>query len=203
MGYSRKKQGEGVEDIFFTLLPEIQDKTKLHSWKFHKVGLDALEIWRPETKTPGPAPGNSPLFFLGHPWNSTLFLISSWKFHKFHMLCLWDPWKVHIFNPPPVSLFFSGIAQLLWLLVVLFIIMIVLLFLSLKFWFLQKIIYSFICFLTFLFTQFWNTYFRPCSHLASRCHSKTIFAVERSDFGIDKPSDALCNLTLLGRLILW
>ena len=74
MGYSRKKkQGEGVEDIFFfTLLLEIQDKTKLHPWKFHKVGLDALEIPRPETKTPGPVSGNSPLFFLGHPWKCHL-----------------------------------------------------------------------------------------------------------------------------------
>ena len=49
---------------FFTLPLEIPDKTKLSPWIFHKIVLEPLEIPRPKTKTPG----NSTLFFLGHPW---------------------------------------------------------------------------------------------------------------------------------------
>ena len=49
---------------FFTLTLEIPEKTKLNPWIFHKIVLDPLEIPRPKTKTPG----NSTLFFLGHPW---------------------------------------------------------------------------------------------------------------------------------------
>ena len=49
---------------FFTLPQEIPDKKKLNPWIFHKIVLDPLEIPRPKTKTPG----NSTLFFLGHPW---------------------------------------------------------------------------------------------------------------------------------------
>ena len=49
---------------FFTLPLEIPDKTKLNPWIFHKIVLAILEISRPKTKTPG----NSTLFFLGHPW---------------------------------------------------------------------------------------------------------------------------------------
>ena len=77
LGYSRKKTNRGggeAEDItfenppgifnFFTLSLEIPDKTKLHYWKFHKIMLDPSEIPRPKTKTLG----NSPSFFLGHPW---------------------------------------------------------------------------------------------------------------------------------------
>ena len=50
--------------IFFTLPLEIPDKTMLNSWIFCKIVLDSLEILRPKRKTPG----NSTLFFLGHPW---------------------------------------------------------------------------------------------------------------------------------------
>ena len=87
MGYSRKKTNRGVEKIFFwklswnflffTLPLEIPDKRKLHLWKFHKFLLDPLEIPRPKTKTPG----NSTLFFLGHPG-------------KFHMLFHWYPLEI-------------------------------------------------------------------------------------------------------------
>ena len=48
----------------FTLHLEIPDKTKPHPWIFHKILLDALEIPKPKIKTPG----NSAVFFLGHPW---------------------------------------------------------------------------------------------------------------------------------------
>ena len=49
---------------FLTLHLEIPDKTKLNPWIFHKIVLDPLDILKPKTKTPG----NSTLFFLGHPW---------------------------------------------------------------------------------------------------------------------------------------
>ena len=76
LGYSRKKKKQGglrtyfFENPpagifhFFTLPLEIPHKTKLHPWKIHKIVLDPLEIPRPKIKTPG----NSTLFFLGHPW---------------------------------------------------------------------------------------------------------------------------------------
>ena len=78
MGYCRKNPNRwgrgGVEDIlfstppgilhFFTLPLEIPNKTKLNPWIFHKIVLDSLAIPTPKTKTPG----NSTLFFLGHPW---------------------------------------------------------------------------------------------------------------------------------------
>ena len=46
----------------FPVPQEIPDK-KLHPWKFHKIVINPLEIPSPKTKTPG----NSTLFFLGHP----------------------------------------------------------------------------------------------------------------------------------------
>ena len=49
---------------FFTLPLEIPNKTKLNPWIFHKIVLDSLAIPTPKAKTPG----NSTLFFLGHPW---------------------------------------------------------------------------------------------------------------------------------------
>ena len=79
MGYSRKNPNtnrglriylfENSPGIFhfFTLSLEIPDKARPNSWIFHKIALNPLEIPRPNTKTP---PGNSTLFFLGHPWKS-------------------------------------------------------------------------------------------------------------------------------------
>ena len=49
---------------FFYFTTQIPDKTRLKPWIFHKIVLDPLEIPRPKIKTPG----NSTLFFLGHPW---------------------------------------------------------------------------------------------------------------------------------------
>ena len=155
MGYSRKKnRGRGLRTFFF-LLYSWKFKTKQSSTPGNSTKLGWMP-WKFQGQKPRPLALSLEIlhyFFLVTLGNATLFLISLWKFHKFHMLFLWDPWKVHIFNPPPVCFFFfSGIAQLLWLLMVLFIIMIVLLFLSLKFWFLQKIIYSFIYFFIFIHT---------------------------------------------------
>ena len=88
--------GGFVEDIltwnppgsfhFFTLPLEIPDKTKLNHWIFHKIVLDPLKIPRPKTKTPG----NSTLFFPGHPSNFHFILINPCKFH---ILFLWYPGK--------------------------------------------------------------------------------------------------------------
>ena len=50
---------------YFIFLPlEIPGKTKLHPWKFYKIVLDPLKIFKAENQ----APANYTLFFLGHPW---------------------------------------------------------------------------------------------------------------------------------------
>ena len=57
---------------FFSLPPEIPDKTKLNSWLFHKIVLDPQETPRPKTKTLE----ISHYFLLVTVGNSTLFLIA-------------------------------------------------------------------------------------------------------------------------------
>ena len=84
--WEKTKQGElrtyffenPLEFIFFSLLLEIPDKTKLHPWKFHKIVFDPLETPRAKTKTlktphyfflvtSPPVPPFPPCFFF---WNS-------------------------------------------------------------------------------------------------------------------------------------
>ena len=96
-----KIQTGGLEDIlfwknswnlfFFTLTPEIPDRTKLNLWIFLKIVLDLLEIPRQKQKTLEILS----YFFLVTLGNSTSFLINPWKFH---MLFPWYPWKFHILN---------------------------------------------------------------------------------------------------------
>ena len=191
MGYSRKKnRGRGLRTFFF-LLYSWKFKTKQSSTPGNSTKLGWMP-WKFQGQKPRPLALSLEIlhyFFLVTLGNATLFLISLWKFHKFHMLFLWDPWKVHIFNPPPVCLFFfwnspialasHGAVHYNDSLVV----------------FISEIL---------IFTKnniFIYIFFYFYSH-NSEIHSKTIFAVERSDFGIDKP-DALCNLSLLGHLTLW
>ena len=92
----KTNKGREVEDIlfwdppgifhFFTLPLKIQDKTKLHLWKLHKIVLDALQIPRRNQDSL-----NVHIIFLVHPWSVKLFL--------------WYP------STPTV--FFSGIGYLL------------------------------------------------------------------------------------------
>ena len=60
--YLFKKKPWYFSFLYFTL--EIPDKIQLHPWIFHKIALDPMEIPSLKMKTPG----NSTLFFLGHPW---------------------------------------------------------------------------------------------------------------------------------------
>ena len=75
--FQKKNQTGGVEDILetylnlpleffiFLLYPwKFWTKQSSTPWKFNKFVLGPMEIPRPKTKTPG----NSTLFFLGHPW---------------------------------------------------------------------------------------------------------------------------------------
>ena len=56
---------------FSTLALKIQDKTKLHFWKFHKNALCPSEIPKPKSK----GHENSIWFFLDYPWKLHFFLI--------------------------------------------------------------------------------------------------------------------------------
>ena len=107
LGYSRKKTNRGGWGytflkiplevfIFFTWLLKFPDK-KLNPWIFHKIVLNPWEIPRPKAKTPG----NSTLFFLGHP--RKFHFVFNWPLeipHAISLIPLEIPYPQP--SPPPI-----------------------------------------------------------------------------------------------------
>ena len=111
--FQKKKQGglrtyffEKTLDIFlfFFASLEISGKTKLHPWKFGKIMyFTSLGNFKAQKSRPLEMSHEFLLVSLG---NSTLFLVSPWKFC---MLFLEYPWKFYIltlFSPLPLLLDF-------------------------------------------------------------------------------------------------
>ena len=79
--------------MFVTLSLEIQEKTKLHPWKFHKT---CYTHWKFQGQKQRPMEIQLN-FFLITPGNSTFFLLGPWDCY---MVLLQYPWKFHALNHP-------------------------------------------------------------------------------------------------------
>ena len=83
------KRGDWGYTFFKTPL-EFFNFSKYNPCIFHKIVLEPLEVPRPKTKVPG----NSALFFLGHPWK--FHFVFNWPLEIPHAISLTYPWKFHI-----------------------------------------------------------------------------------------------------------